>query len=317
MSNNDFEPENFHVTYSDINSEIETTSDNNTSYIENKINEVIGNNNEDNYLPVNVDYNLTNNQEMPDNTKAIPHNTKARPHNKTATSETTEKDIPDINIQKYGDDSIFESWCDLHIFYPIADKLIDPLRKMGLTPNQVTYLSTFCTLLSVYYVSIKEYKYAACAYFIGYLLDCVDGRMARKYNMTSSYGMMIDLVTDNVTNLILILYLSYEFGFLHWAILFTILKTYLLSIGYGLNEAIYSFKATGSDNFHLRRKEQLKETPGLLKDTFLLINQLSYQNYKTVFPNFTNETAHKWLPIVKEFGPGNYAAGVIFTLLFL
>jgi len=310
MSNNDFEPENFHVTYSDINSEIETTSDNNTSYIENKINEVTGNNNEDNYLPVNLDYNLTNNQEIPDNTKVLPDN-------KAVNLETNIKDIPDINIQKYGDDIIFESWCDLHIFNPIADKLIDPLREMGLTPNHITYLSTFCTLLSVYYVSIKECRYGACAYFIGYLLDCVDGRMARKYNMTSNYGMMIDLVSDNVTNLILILYLSYEFGFLHWAVLFILFKTYLLSIGYGLNEAIYSFKATGNDNFHLRRKEQLKDTSGLLKDTFLLVNQLSYQTYKTIFPNFTNETAHKWLPIVKEFGPGNYAAGVILTLLFL
>jgi phosphatidylglycerophosphate synthase len=70
--------------------------------------------------------------------------------------------------------------------------------------------------------------------------------------MSSNYGMMIDLVSDNVTNLILILVLINKLGIFNWVILVIILKTYLLSIGYGLNEAILSHRTSGSDNFYLK-----------------------------------------------------------------
>jgi hypothetical protein len=46
----------------------------------------------------------------------------------------------------------------------------------------VTYLSSACTLLAVYYINNNDNNYAAVAYAIGYLLDCIDGKMARKYN---------------------------------------------------------------------------------------------------------------------------------------
>ena len=162
--------------------------------------------------------------------------------------------VPEIKTeikteQKYGDDNMYESWADIALFLPLSDRLVDPLKDIGLTPNHVTYLSTACTFLSIYYLSIQEVNYAAAAYFLGYLLDCVDGRMARKYNMSSQYGMMIDLVSDNITNLALFSFFIYKHGYLNWFTPLLIFMTYMLGLSYGINEAVASYKATGNDNF--------------------------------------------------------------------
>ena len=55
------------------------------------------------------------------------------------------------NTAKYGDDLKHEPTIDNYLFFPMADILIDPLRKIGLTPNMVTLISTFFTLFTIYF----------------------------------------------------------------------------------------------------------------------------------------------------------------------
>jgi phosphatidylglycerophosphate synthase len=195
---------------------------------------------------------------------------------------------------------------------------------MGLTPNHITYLSTFCTLLSVYYVSIKEYKYAACAYFIGYLFDCIDGRMARKYSMGTDIGMVLDCTSDNITNGILFAYLlcNRPLNLSNIIIISSIATmSYMLSISYGINEAIASYEATGSDNFYERRKTQLGGKgcgiEYLLYQLFIFINKTSYQTYRGFFETFNKEKIFSWLNILKHFGPGNYCLFIGILLLYV
>ena len=221
------------------------------------------------------------------------------------------------NIAKYGDDEKYEAWSDNNIFFPLANKLVRPFHDLGLTPNMVTYIGTLCTLLAIYYISINEFKYAAIAYFIGYLFDCVDGKLARKYNMTSKDGMVLDLVSDNITNLILLLYLSHKYGRVTWFTLLIFVMSMLLSLSYGLNEAIASQKATGSDNFFLRRKKELEGTSNILDNIYLLITGLTYSSYRNFFPTYNEEQINKWLVILKEFGPGNYTLLVTFIIFNL
>jgi phosphatidylglycerophosphate synthase len=80
------------------------------------------------------------------------------------------------------------------------------MRNAGLTPNMVTYMSTSLTFLALYYLYVGNEIYACVSYFFGYIFDCVDGKMARKYNMGSKYGMALDLVSDNLSHFILIGY---------------------------------------------------------------------------------------------------------------
>jgi phosphatidylglycerophosphate synthase len=219
------------------------------------------------------------------------------------------------NEQKYGDDEKFESWGDNYIFFPLARVLMDPMRNIGLTPNHVTYLSTILTMLSLYYLYINEIHYACVAYFFGYLFDCIDGKMARTYNMGSKFGMALDLVTDNITNFALISYITATKGYTNWYTILIICMSYMISLSYGLNEAIASHKAVGHDNFYNRRKEELQGESGLLYDIFLLIIKGTYKVYKSIFGEYNERRLEEWLIILKHFGPGNFALFMIFILL--
>lgn len=219
--------------------------------------------------------------------------------------------------EKYGDAEIYEAAADNYIFFPVANKLVTPMKDIGLTPNMVTYLSSACTLLAVYYINNNDNNYAAVAYAIGYLLDCIDGKMARKYNMTSKYGMVLDLVSDNVTNLILITILVYKYGYFNWFIPCIFIMTYMISFSYGLNEAISCYKATGNDNFLERRQLEIGKSDDILNNLFLLITGLSYSTYKTFFPDYDEDKIQGWLSTIKEFGPGNYAIFMVVVILNL
>ena len=70
-------------------------------------------------------------------------------------------------------------------------------------------VSTICTTISIYYPNIDNFKYFSILYILGYFFDCIDGRMARKYNLGSTFGMVLDSSSDIVTNfLLLVTYIS-------------------------------------------------------------------------------------------------------------
>ena len=231
---------------------------------------------------------------------------------------------PKPKEDKYGDDTMFESWADINIFFPIAQKLIDPLYNMGLTPNMVTILSTIFTFLSIYFLHLDKRTHAFLAYTFGYILDCVDGRMARKYSMGSEIGMALDCTSDNISNGILFAYLLFNrsLNLTNITIISSVaVMSYMLAISYGLNEAIASYEATGSDNFYERRKKQL-EGKGcgleyLLYKIFIYINKVSYHTYRGFFKTFDKEKIYSWLTILKHFGPGNYCLFIAILLLFI
>jgi phosphatidylglycerophosphate synthase len=234
------------------------------------------------------------------------------------------------NMAKYGDDKLFESWLDINLFFPIGDKLVDPLYCMGLTPNNVTLLSTFFTILAIYFLHIDNRIYAFLSYLFGYVLDCVDGRMARKYSMGSKFGMVFDCTSDNISNGILITYLLLTRPLnitTNITLIILFITSFLLSLSYGLNEAIIAKKSTGNDNFYkLKLKELEKELENkdicnsfeiILYKLFLFITKISYQTYKLIFPNYDQDKIFKWLKILKHFGPGNFCLLVSTILLYI
>ncbi len=226
---------------------------------------------------------------------------------------------------KYGDDEIYESWADNEIFFKLSSKLVDPLHHMGLTPNMVTLLSTFFTFLSIYFLHHEKRLLASSSYLTGYLLDCVDGRMARKYSMGSDIGMALDCVSDNISNAALLLYIvmTREMNEKTCNILVVLLvMTVMLSISFGLNEAVASYEATGSDNFYERRVKQLESKAKdscdkQLFDLFLFINKTSYASYRQIFPEYDKDKINRWLGFLKNFGPGNYCLLVGILLFYV
>jgi hypothetical protein len=216
---------------------------------------------------------------------------------------------------KYGDDMIYEPWADNNFFFPIASKLVGPLHNMGLSPNNITIISTMFTFFAIYLLEQNQNKYAALSYAVGYTLDCVDGRMARKYSLGSDVGMALDFVSDTISNSTLFAYLLYRKK-ISMEIFITILVfSILISLAFSINEAFAYYKLSGSDNFYSRRFDQLKEKKDnkLLFDMYLMTTKSTYDIYRYFFPQFDEIKMKRWLHLLKEFGPGNYC--ILITII--
>lgn len=229
-----------------------------------------------------------------------------------------------LKEDKYGDDELFEPWADVNIFFPIATKLVDPLHNIGMTPNMVTITSTVFTFMSIYFLHQEKRTHAFLAYIFGYILDCVDGRMARKYSMGSDIGMALDCVSDNISNAVLIGYILFTRPYTKkttWTLVILSCLSYLLSLSYGINEAVASYESTGNDNFYEKRVKQLKDKTDCLEKPlykiFLLVTKLSYETYRKIFPTYDRERINKKLKVLKHFGPGNYCLFVGLMLLYI
>ena len=100
-------------------------------------------------------------------------------------------------------------------------------------------LSLFRLLLIPVYMTIylnatetRDYISAAVILAISCLTDLVDGKIARKFNMTSTVGQVLDPIADKVTQFTLILCLSIKFPvLLHLVVLFIIKESFQFFAG--------------------------------------------------------------------------------------
>ena len=100
-------------------------------------------------------------------------------------------------------------------------------------------LSLFRLLLIPVYMTIylnatetRDYISAAVVLAISCLTDLVDGKIARKFNMTSTVGQVLDPIADKVTQFTLILCLSIKFPvLLHLVVLFIIKESFQFFAG--------------------------------------------------------------------------------------
>ena len=214
---------------------------------------------------------------------------------------------------KFGDAEIFEAISDIHLFFPIGKMLIPICKDLGLTPNMITTLSLICTL-NCYMKINKNKKEAIISYFLGYLLDCMDGMMARKYNMGSNFGMTYDLVTDTVSNaLILHLMFTKEDIPTNVKAMIVVMLIFLMLLN-SFNEAHCAFQKTGNDNFYEQKKKQLSENTGILKDLYLQIEESNYDIYKKIMPVYDEKKVLGYVKYFKMFGPGNFCLMMIYLM---
>lgn len=83
-----------------------------------------------------------------------------------------------------------------NFLYSICDKISPSLVKLGITPNIVTTFSLISGILSVYLIYKNNYILGALFCFISYFFDCLDGFIARRYNMKSEFGYYYDHTSD-------------------------------------------------------------------------------------------------------------------------
>ncbi len=68
-----------------------------------------------------------------------------------------------------------------------------------LIPNAVTLGNMFCGFLTVIYASSGRYEKAVIAIVIAILLDGLDGKLARRFNATSKFGVEFDSFSDFIS----------------------------------------------------------------------------------------------------------------------
>lgn len=87
------------------------------------------------------------------------------------------------------------------------------VNNTKITPNQITTGSLVVKLLSAvfFFLGPAGYLFAAFFYWLAYMLDCVDGTVARLRGTSSLYGGYYDAFTDYFAELLIVVALSYSF----------------------------------------------------------------------------------------------------------
>lgn len=108
-------------------------------------------------------------------------------------------------------------------------------RKNVLTiPNVLSLIRLLLIPLIVWlYCVKKDYTAAMAAVVVSGLTDIADGKIARKFNMISDVGKVLDPVADKLTQVTLIYCLAFRYPLL-WAlaVLFVVKECFMLYWGY-------------------------------------------------------------------------------------
>ncbi|KAK2813756.1 hypothetical protein FQN50_000154 [Emmonsiellopsis sp. PD_5] len=87
-------------------------------------------------------------------------------------------------------------------------------------PNIIGYFRVFLAIASLYYMPLHP-RTCSLLYSVSCLLDALDGVAARHFNQSTTFGAVLDMVTDRCTTACLLVFLSSAWP--RWAILFQVL----------------------------------------------------------------------------------------------
>jgi hypothetical protein len=202
-----------------------------------------------------------------------------------------------------------DAWADHAIFFPLANKLKNPLNNLELSPILITVTGSLLRVLAMYYIYKNEPYYAAGAYLVAYIFDSIDEKSSDKFEERTVFSF--------ITNLILGTILIYKYELNNYYKVIILILMIMLILNYGLEEAIICNMINGNDNFLLRRQKEIGDSDNLIDKIFLAITNISYIFYKTIFPTFNKNKINKLSPIIKEFGPGNFTLAMTFIIFNL
>ncbi len=89
------------------------------------------------------------------------------------------------------------------VFKVVIDPLAAFLLKIGVTPNMVTGIGFILSSVSAYFLSRGNFTLGGLVLLFAAPLDVVDGSMARLIGTPTTYGSLIDSVTDRYSELVI------------------------------------------------------------------------------------------------------------------
>ncbi|WP_305303193.1 CDP-alcohol phosphatidyltransferase family protein [Romboutsia ilealis] len=94
---------------------------------------------------------------------------------------------------------------------PIIELGAKFLLKLKLTPNNVTILALLLWISTSIFLYFDMQVVAVIVLWISGYLDAVDGAMARRSNSSSSFGTLLDIVSDRIVEVGIVLVLGIKF----------------------------------------------------------------------------------------------------------
>lgn len=114
--------------------------------------------------------------------------------------------------------------------------VVEKFHECGLSPNDITVLSTIFKLLSIYLVLKRHPILAAVAYLTAYFFDCLDGVSARRYNACTALGDVIDHVSDLFGFIGIMIAIMITYPMNRWWFLLLFFALFGTTMHMGLNE---------------------------------------------------------------------------------
>ena len=90
-----------------------------------------------------------------------------------------------------------------------ADYTVPYVYKGGFDPNTITSLSSIACIIVIILLFQANYYLAAFFLIVSYFFDCLDGHLARSYNMVTVFGDYYDHVSDFLKIFFVLLTLYY------------------------------------------------------------------------------------------------------------
>ena len=94
---------------------------------------------------------------------------------------------------------------------PIIELGAEFLLKLKLTPNNVTILALLLGVSTSIFLYFDMQIIAVTLLWVSGYLDAVDGAMARRSNNASSFGTLLDIVSDRIVEVSIVLVLGLKF----------------------------------------------------------------------------------------------------------
>ena len=93
-------------------------------------------------------------------------------------------------------------------FIPLADKLSD----LGVSPNHITWTGVAISCVAAWLVAEGSFVAGGVVWFLGGSLDTLDGTMARRQGVMSTYGSFLDSTTDRISDGVMFAALIFYFA---------------------------------------------------------------------------------------------------------
>ena len=140
---------------------------------------------------------------------------------------------------------------------PLDNHLIDlceyvspTFYNYGFTPNMITTLSNISTILVILLLLNANYVWASFFVLVAYFFDCLDGHLARKYNLTTEFGDYYDHISDAVKIIAILCTLYYiDSSKLVIVMPFLLIVTLLMMMHIGCQEQYYNSMESQSLHF--------------------------------------------------------------------